>query len=160
MKLLKLTRGKLAMVDDADFERLFECKWQARFNRGTWYAYRCVYVKRVATRKHGYYNLSLQEAVMGNRPGWFIDHRDKNPLNNTRQNLRFATRVQNNANRGPMGALRLKGVTRRKNKYRARICADGKSTNLGTFWTAIEAARAYDKAALALWGEFASLNNV
>lgn len=52
-----------------------------------------------------------------------------------------------------------KGVHRdRHGKYRARIYKDGVITSLGAYLNEEDAARAYDKAARTLFGEFAYLN--
>jgi hypothetical protein len=89
-----------------------------------------------------------------------IDHWDRNKLNNTRSNLRLATRSQNQFNRSKNknNTSGYKGVTANNNKWIARIRIAGNRFNLGTYETLEEAARAYDKAAIELQGEFALLN--
>lgn len=93
-------------------------------------------------------------------PWMQIDHIDGDPLNNQRDNLRLATHSQNQANRGPNGRRRYKGVYRSptQGRWYAKIMADGKQHYLGTFSTAVAAARAYDAAARELHGEFAYQN--
>lgn len=95
------------------------------------------------------------------QPGFIVDHRDHEGLNNTRTNLRLATRSQNSCNnkktRGR--SSKYKGVSRDKRGYwRAKIHFKGKHIFLGYFDNEIDAARAYDKAAKELHGEFAVLN--
>ena len=92
-----------------------------------------------------------------------IDHKDLNGLNNRRENLRPATRSQNMANkrkRWEKATSEFKGVQWRKalHKFRARICVNGKRIDLGHFESEEDAARAYDKAAVEHFGEFACLN--
>jgi len=90
-----------------------------------------------------------------------VDHTDGNGLNNCRANLRSATQSQNGMNRRKQGNKSgYKGVSRatNSNRWQARIRVNRKATHIGTFDTRIEAARAYDEAALVLHGEFARLN--
>jgi hypothetical protein len=79
-----------------------------------------------------------------------------------RHNLRKATRSQNVANSGSRkgAASKYKGVhfRRDRNTWRAEITINGRKRNLGTFKEEADAARAYDAAAYATWGEFAYLN--
>lgn len=92
-----------------------------------------------------------------------IDHVDGNPLNNRRSNLRECNHKTNGANRclSSNNTSGYKGVTRNNGKLRpwkASITVDDKTKFIGTFATAEEAARAYDEAALAHWGEYAKTN--
>jgi HNH endonuclease/AP2 domain len=89
-----------------------------------------------------------------------IDHKDRNRLNNQRDNLRSATRqeqVQNTTKRKNT-ASKYKGVSWWKNKWKARIVINGKSIHLGYFDNEEDAARAYDRAAKRAFGEFMVLN--
>ena len=90
----------------------------------------------------------------------FVDHRDGDTLNNTRTNLRMATRSQNNANRAGKADKELpKGVfLTDSGKYRARIMVEGKNISLGTFSTVEEAVLEYNEAAVYHYGEFARIN--
>ena len=96
--------------------------------------------------------------------GYQIDHRDINGLNNRKGNLRVATKSQNRANIGlPVNSTSgHKGVTwdAATQKWRARIGVDGSRIHLGLFDFVIEAARAYNAAAIKHFGEFACLNPV
>lgn len=87
-----------------------------------------------------------------------IDHKDRNRLNNQRDNLRAASRSQNNGNSlGHSDRLnQYKGVTYDRGKYKAQFL--GK--HLGRFKTAKEGAIAYNNAAIKFYGEFAKLNEV
>lgn len=88
------------------------------------------------------------------------DHRNGNGLDNRRGNLRIATHAQNNRNRRGCGKTGFKGVTKFTHceRYFARIKHHGKTVHLGCFGDPAEAARAYDRAAKELFGEFAWLN--
>lgn len=87
-----------------------------------------------------------------------IDHIDGDTLNNRIENLRLATRQQNNANSiSRLGKDHVKGVTRVGSKYRARITINGTITCLGTYSTIKEAKAVYDAKAIELHGEFAKI---
>jgi hypothetical protein len=99
--------------------------------------------------------------------GLDVDHRNGNPLDNRKENLRLATRAQNQLNKGPRSTYagktpssRYKGVHwyKRKRKWQVQIQVKGNRHNLGYFTDELEAAKAYDRAALDLHGEFARLN--
>lgn len=88
-----------------------------------------------------------------------IDHRDRNPSNNKWVNLREASHQQNLGNNSlnVRNSTSYKGVSlaiKGSRLFRAKIS----NKDLGMFLTAEEAAEAYDKAALAKYGKFASLN--
>jgi|WetSurMetagenome_2_1015567.scaffolds.fasta_scaffold47609_3 hypothetical protein len=86
-----------------------------------------------------------------------IDHIDHNGLNNKKSNLRLCTRSQNMGN---VLKLKYKGVQKRTNIFRAYIDKDYKRIYLGNFNTPEEAANAYNKKAVELFGEFACLNQI
>ena len=89
------------------------------------------------------------------------DHRNRITLDNTSLNLRIATRRQNQQNRGVQkNSSGYKGVGCKNGKYWSRITALGQRWFLGRFKTAVEAAKAYDKAAVSLFGEFALTNKM
>ncbi len=92
-----------------------------------------------------------------------VDHANGDTLDNRRENLRLATQSQQNANRLKfVGTSRFKGVYLRCDglKWVAQIGdpQSGRRKNLGGFVTEEEAARVYDDAARAMFGEFACVN--
>lgn len=107
------------------------------------------------------HNLILEE-MLGRplEPGEYCDHRDGNGLNNSDENLRLATRVQNcrNKRRAANNTSGFKGVTRYYKGWRARIWCEGREIYLGSFSTAEQAALAYDQAAINQYGAYAVLN--
>jgi hypothetical protein len=153
MKEIQLTQGKVALVDDADFEWLNQWKWCA-IKQGKLY---------YAIRKFKGKNLSMHRFVLGTPKGMLTDHRDHNGLNNQRYNLRFATKAQNTYNVSSRGHSKYLGVSikqtgRQKGKISAKIQFNRRPTHIGSFPTEIDAARAYDLKAKELFGEFANLN--
>lgn len=92
----------------------------------------------------------------------FIDHRDRNPANDKIENLRDVTRTENNRNvtSHKDSTSKYVGVhfITRKQKWHAGICVDGKAISLGNHFIEIDAAKAYNEAAVLYFGEFANLN--
>ncbi len=151
-KLIPLTRGKFAIVDAADFELLNRYKWHALKGGRTFYARS--QEKGRAIRMH---------RLITNAPkGLFVDHINHNGMDNRRANLRFCTRAENNRNSLPRrgGTSRYKGVhwCKRRKKFIATITFNRKKRVLGYFDSEIDAAKAYDKRARELFGEFVYLN--
>jgi hypothetical protein len=105
-------------------------------------------------------SVRMHRVILGVGDEVTVDHANNDPLDNTRGNLRAGTASQNMANRGRQknNATGYKGVGIRAGRYRARLHVLGKEHYLGTFDDIIEAAKAYDAAALIHFGEFADLN--
>jgi hypothetical protein len=151
MKQISLTQGKVALVDDEDFERLSAFRWHVHDANGKIYARRTCLLSE--SHRHEY----MHHAVLGF--GVRTDHRDGDGLNNTRLNLRPCTQSQNMANSPPREGRRFKGIEHLSSgRFRAVIAKDGKRTRLGIFDSEEEAARAYDQRARETFGEFARLN--
>lgn len=156
-RIIPLTQGLNTVVDAKNYDRFMQWHWfPQKAKRGkTYYAVR----KEVVggkTRK-----IYMHREVMGNGSRYY-DHIDGNGLNNCVYNLRPCDQSHNGANRGPKrDKSGYKGVYR-QNKYPhhpyARIKVLGVDRVLGTFATEEEAARSYDAAAIAAWGEFAKTN--
>lgn len=151
MKEIKLTQGQVALIDDEDYPLVSQYKWWAHKNCRTYYAVRSI-------RKNGKPSKQTMHIFL---VGKGFDHIDHNGLNNQRNNLRPATVQQNNINqRSFRGSSKYKGVCwyRRLNKWRAYIHIDNKKRHLGYFEKEEDAAKAYNRAAYATYGEFAYLN--
>jgi hypothetical protein len=95
-----------------------------------------------------------------------IDHINRVRSDNRRENLRLADRSGNGANRRVACVKKYstpKGVFVRPDRpkpYRSYIYSNGKNKYLGDFSSQDEAAHAYNKAAIAMFGEFACINPV
>lgn len=147
----------MALVDDDDYEWLSAFKWQAH-KEG--YAARATQHPVDPAKKR---TVLMHREILG--LGFAdpreVDHRDNNPGNNQRSNLRIATRSENNSNRsiGKRNKSGFKGVYRSGNKWKAGISKDGKNRHLGSFDTPEEAHNAYRNAAKELYGEFVNYSN-
>lgn len=153
MKEIKLTKGFVALVDDADYEWLNQWKWCAAATKRLWYAIRLDSVTQKKVKMH--------RVIMQAPAGLHVDHRDANGLNNQRHNLRLATALQNLANRRTFEHSSIyKGVhwDAERNKWFAQINFNYKKFALGRFDSEVEAALAYDAKARELSGDFARLN--
>lgn len=93
-------------------------------------------------------------------PDYLVDHRDGNPQNNAIGNLRIANGFQNAANKHELrGAVGFKGVyCWTDGRYAAQIKSDYKWRWLGLHDDVVNAAAAYDAAAIELHGDFAVTN--
>lgn len=160
MMILELTRGYFTILDDEDYERFAGMGWWAQVGKEGSSVYAVKSISR-GSRKAGNKRLHLHRLILGLGEGQEADHINRDTLDNRRSNLRVATRTQNIWNRssGEGFASPFKGVSRRKSgKWVARITINGKRVSLGYFWSEEEAAKAYDRAALENFGEFAYLN--
>ena len=159
-RIIPLTQGRQAIVDDADYEWLSQHKWYVTK----------VYAARWTGSRQEYMHREIMEAG----PAVQVDHIDHDTFNNQRGNLRLTTAQGNARNRKPQqrrdGSKRhtpYKGVSvssyipkSGKRRYNAVISPNGKHIFLGSFKTPEDAARAYNEAARNLYGEFAWLNDV
>jgi hypothetical protein len=151
MKTIPLTQGRVALVDDEDFEMLSQWKWSGVRD-----------VHRFDSPGHSPRLHSMHRFIMGAGPGVEVDHINGNPLDNRRCNLRLCTSSQNGANQGigSRNSSGFKGVSwsAARRKWQAHIKVRRVSTYLGLFLLAEDAAAAYDSAARVHFGEFARLN--
>lgn len=148
---LPINMNDCAIVDDDIYER------ESKHN---WYVDGDGYVARMAKRPNGKrFVLKLHWCVLRAPKGFVIDHINGNRLDNRRENLRVCTRAQNNAN---IHKDKFKGVIWRDhaNAYKAYIKKNHKQIHLGYFKEEKQAAIAYNKAAIELFGEYAQLNQV
>lgn len=163
MKLIPLTQGLFARVDDWWFEELNQYKWYADKGIGTFY----VYAVRHGVALSGKQTTICMHRVIMDTPSELVaDHIDHNGLNNLEENLRNCTRAENLKNRRAHGKSKYLGVyfmvCKVKGKIYTYIASDitvgGKIIHLGHFPTEELAALVYDVAAKKHHGEFANLN--
>lgn len=155
---IRLTQGKYAIVDPDDYPRLAKYKWCAVKQRRIFYAQRIVTVGK-RQRK----NIQMHREIIKAEDGKFCDHINRNGLDNRKANLRVVTPLENGWNKAKQRgkhSSKYKGVSwfRVDKKWQARIQANGRKIFLGYFHDEIDAAKAYDNAALKYHGQFAVLN--
>lgn len=150
MKLIPLTLGQFAMVDDADYGVLVNWKWNCVPGRYTKYAR--AFINGKNTMMHRYILGVNDEKIL-------VDHKDHNGLNNQRYNIRPCTPSQNVRNTKPRGTSKYMGVSKMSKGWRAVInVGPGKKCYLGYFMNEIDAARAYDKKLLEVDPDFGYFN--
>ncbi len=149
VRRISLGHGQSVLVDAADYE------WLSRY---TWTAQRGGYAARREKGRLIYMHREIVQAP----PGMVVDHIDGNRQNNLRSNLRICTRRENTQNRAKrIGCVsRFKGISCEKHsgKWRARAYLAGEYFRSGLIADEVQAARAYDRFAVELFGEFAYLN--
>ncbi len=146
-KEIPLTRGMYTTVDADDYNYLSQWKWNACKGRNTYYA----------VRMYGREMIMMHRVILNTPSEMGVDHLYHNGLNNQRGNVRNCTNSQNTQN---MIRSQYQGVSWNKNeqKYTSKIGFQRKRFHLGYFHDPIDAAKAYDRAAKNLFGEFCKTN--
>jgi hypothetical protein len=159
MKSIPLTKGYVTWVDDDVYEWASQLMWHVGVHGDRFYAKHNVYI--CGKRQRGF--IMLHRLIMG---VWdskvYVDHINGNTSLNLRENLRVCNHKNNSRNqRGTIGASSAyKGVCwhSRDKVWQSRIKVDYKYKHLGYFTSELDAAHAYDTAALKYFGQFARLN--
>lgn len=150
MAKVKLNKGE-AIVDDEDYQRIVAFgKWSV--------------VSGYATNGSNSNRTFMHHLVIGFKAGFVVDHINHNRLDNRRANLRFVTFSENSH-------MRLKSRNNRSGyigvcwdsgnqKWRATIHHNYQPYHLGLFLCKIEAAKAYNKKAIELYGDKANINPI
>jgi hypothetical protein len=155
MKLIHLTQGLVAIVDDEDFERISKFKWHASASRNGRFdaAHKSNDVRR---------SILMHRLILYAPHGKEVDHINGDTLDNRRNNLRLAARDQNGQNRKipRNNTSGFKGVIFDKQDrcWKARIRFRGKQYHLGYFDTPEAAGQQYDRAARLFFRQFARTN--
>lgn len=143
-------------AEDADFSLLRWC-----LHNG----YAAHYASLHGRQRMSLLHRDILERMIGILPvGCETDHRDRNRLNNRRDNLRPATHAQNAHNRAAFkltqGSSQYKGVHWADDRacWVASISSNTKQVHIGRYGREIDAAIAYDTMAQKIYGEFAYLN--
>lgn len=157
---IMLTRNQWAKVDEDDLERLIKYRWMAIWHTrvSSFTAVRNSPRVNGERQSHVY----MHREIMAAPPGFVVDHKNHDTLDNRKENLRVCSATENSWNTRTRcdSRLGLKGVHLSGNgKIVAEIQANGKRRHLGRFHSISEAALAYNAAALDLFGQFAVLNS-
>ena len=147
--------GLFALVDD-DFTTDINWGFDGRY----------VYFRRhirMEGKKQKYKKIYLHRLIMNTPTGMDTDHINGDKLDNRRENLRITTRSQNSMNqKKTRGASKYKGVNwhNQRGYWKAEIKLNGKKKHLGVFLSELEAAEAYNLAAIEKFGKFAKINTL
>jgi len=141
LKFLVYSKGnELSVIIDTDkYGDVSKYKWYVKHNN---------YIYTQINRK----TIHLHRLIMGAKTGEFVDHINRNPLDNRIKNLRFCTRSENNMNKNGV-----RGVSRFRDGWRARIKKDGKEIHLGIFKSFNEALEKRKSVEIIMFGNFANV---
>jgi hypothetical protein len=157
--IIYLTQDQFTIVSSHRYKALNAFKWFALWDATT-LTFRAVRNSSMAGGKKSY-TIYMHREIMGLEKGdkRTVDHWNHDTLDNTDDNIRFATRGQQDQNKG-MTAHNTSGYKgssfhKRIGKWQARIYVEGKVKHLGYFSTALAGHLAYCEAAKLHFGEFA-----
>lgn len=140
--------GKYTKVSLCDYAHLSQRVWSVMVCRGG-----AEYVQSGQILMH--------REVTRAPKGVLVDHANRDTLDNQRGNLRLCDHRRNAQNsKATLGTSAYKGVSfeKRHNNWRVRISTVNGIVYVGNFQDEVEAAKAYDMAAIKHHGEFAWLN--
>lgn len=147
-RTIPLTQGKVAMVDEADYEML---------RRFTWRYHRAGYA--LTGSRHA---VLMHRVIMLPDPGVEVDHINRDGLDNRRSNLRLCCRSENARNQklrtNTQGRYRGVALHRPSGLWGAKLMVHGRTYSGGYYESREHAARAYDVLAVQHHGDFATLN--
>ena len=160
MKRILLTQNIFVLIDDEDYLLVNQYKWYVSWSKTHWYA------MTGPSKKTGDKQLYMHRLIMNALPGQEVDHKEhyEDHIDNRRSNLRLCIHAENGCNQRKQlkkTSSQYKGVTwdKRHQKWMAQIMVNNKNIYLGLFIDEVEAARAYNAAAIEHFGEFAKLND-
>jgi len=148
MKEIPLTKNKITIVDDDDYEWLKKWKWHVIKGGNSFYALRNEYLG-VVNHKKILKTITMHREIINAPKGVMVDHINGDGLDNRKSNLRLCNKRQNGQNRiNENKSSKFPGVTLHKKakKWHAQIEINGKHKNLGYFINEKDAAIAYEKA--------------
>ena len=156
-RYIPLSRGQNAIVDAEDFYWLMEFNWHADIHHSKTH----FYAKTNVWIDGKWHTQSMHRLILGCKKGEQGDHKNRNTLDNRRENIRKCTPFQNARNKKSWGKTsQYKGVSfwSLGKKWKASITFNNNRKHLGFFDSEKDAAHAYDSAANIYHGQFAHLN--
>lgn len=147
---IELTQGKKAIIDAEDYTRVSKTSWC--YDKSNGYPVSRIKGKRVR----------LHRFILNNPEARYVDHVNRDKLDNRKINLRICDSSQNVRNRGlnKNNTSGFKGVTKVRDKWRAQLSIGYKFYDLGTFDSPKEAAKAYNEKVIEVHGQYAFLNKI
>jgi len=159
LRKIKLTQGKYALVDDADYDRINKYNWYF-----THYGYAARKTPKAERDKGRASVIYMHREILNAMEGSDVDHVDGNRLNNQSNNLRICSRSENlrNQRKAKNTTSKYKGVCwqERDKKWQVYIYHGKKNHYLGYFDKEEDAAGAYNEEAIKHHGEYAYLNKI
>jgi hypothetical protein len=148
---------QFTLIDGADFDSVWKYRWRIHTGHGSRTYYASTHVRPASGHPTSVLMHRLLTPAVSE-----VDHINGDGLDNRRCNLRKATRAQNASNitrraHNRSGYIGVSWDAPRR-AWQASVATNGRSLFLGRFANPQDAARARDKAARALHGEFAVLN--
>ena len=155
---IELSGGHIGILNTSDIDEVKDIKWYPHLDRKSKRYY-------IRSSKEAYVGrIFMHRLLLKANKNDLVDHRDFNGLNNCRDNIRLCKHDENMKHRKPQKGRRYKGVYPCKssqiNPYKALIQINGRVVHLGVFPTEIEGAKAYNRTASLIHGEFALLNKI
>lgn len=163
---LRAKKGESFLIDDEDYDLIKDIPWNVDVDG---------YLKAYCKKDKKTYR--IYRLILGvDNPNILVDHKNRNPLDNRKCNLRLCNNSENQKNKKARGSSKYLGVSihsttvKRVNKkgesvvyhskssFLSRIVINGKQKHLGKFDNEIDAAKKYNEFALKYHGEFANLN--
>ncbi|WP_292223854.1 HNH endonuclease [Brevundimonas sp.] len=157
-RTIPLTKGYEVVVDAADYGCLATYRWQAKVVRRTPASKPHICAVRSTGGGGRKRMIYMHREIIGAKAGEIVDHINRNPLDNRRVNLRIATRSGNAVNREYVNPTGFRGVHPVKRRFRASLSVDGFVHRTAIYDTPEDAAREYDRLAMAHHGAFAVVN--
>ncbi len=143
VKTIPVSDMLTALVDDEDYPVLSRFRWYESHG--------------YAATKVGGHDVRMHLLVLPSRPGYRADHRDQNPLNNQKDNLRYATMSQNAANTTKTNsAADTRGIylCPSTGMWCARISVNRRPFHLGRYRSIAPARITYQLKSVDLQGDF------
>lgn len=144
MKLIPLSKGQHAIVDDEDYDAMNSVKWYTYECFYTFYAMRTV--RMGGGKKKSFH---MHRMINKTPDGMLTDHINGNGLDNRKENLRSVSHKENMVNcaRNTPKRPKYRGISWHKSNYKwyAQITIDSKNIYIGSFHNQEEAASAYNE---------------